>query len=165
MDLEASLDDNRARVNDFIVASRGTAGSWNTPVRPGKWSPAELAEHINLSYRQSAEMMGGQGTGGFPKVPVIFRPLLRKLAFRPVLRRGRFGRPVKTFKSLTPSNLPKDPGEAAERLGATLQAYEATVRSISTPTIRHPAFGEVSATDYVLFLAIHTRHHQGQLTV
>src|SRR5205807_7146854 len=38
MDLTAALAENRARVDEFITATQQVAGSWTTPVRPGKWS-------------------------------------------------------------------------------------------------------------------------------
>lgn len=163
MELSASLAENRARVEEFLGATRGVAGAWTAPVRPGKWSPAEVAEHINLSYRQTTELLEGR-PAGFPNLPFFLRPLLRRFAFRPVLATGRFGRPVKTFASFTPTDLARDPAEAEARLRSSLERFEAGVRSVTSPIIRHPAFGTIAVSDYVLFQAIHTRHHQGQLT-
>lgn len=164
MDTKAALAENRARVEEFIAQARTTAATWTTPVRPGKWSPAEVAEHITISYRQTAGLMKDGVSDGFPKLPALLRPLVRRIAFAPVLKTGRFARPVKTFKSLTPEHPPATPDEAAARLLATLDAFEAAVRAMPADTVRHPAFGTISAADYVLFQAHHTRHHQAQLT-
>ncbi|OGU01308.1 MAG: hypothetical protein A2085_07945 [Gemmatimonadetes bacterium GWC2_71_10] len=164
MDLDAALALNHARVDEFIAATARLGTTWTPPVRPGKWSPAEVAEHIAMSYRQTTELIGGKGGGGFPKVPGLLRPLVRRLGFAPVLKTGRFGRPVKTFKSLTPTDVPGTPDEAARRIRDALAAFEATVREQDGAAIQHPSFGTVRAADYIAFQAYHTTHHQAQLT-
>jgi hypothetical protein len=164
MELDAALAMNRARVEEFIAAALSQGATWTTPVRPGKWSPGEVAEHIAMSYRQTTNLIGGSGDAGFPRLPAPLRPLIRRLGFQPVVRTGRFGRPVRTFKSLTPVDVAKSPQEAAERIRAALAEFESVVRGHHGPTIKHPSFGNVSLADYVAFLGYHTTHHQGQLT-
>lgn len=158
-DLEAALADNRADAERFIAALDGTASHWAVPVRPGKWSPAEVSEHIRLSYKEGAQLARGDQSG-FPRAPAPLRPIIR-LFFRRILKRGTFPK-SRTFKSLTPLAGAPDPTVAADAIRTALADCEAAFRALRGP-LAHPAFGAVDPADYMRFLGYHTRHHQGQL--
>ncbi len=163
MDLEAAIAENRQRVADFLSAARGQAAVWATPVHPGKWSPAEVAEHIVLTYRESAKVFS-TGKDMFPAVPFFLRPILRRLAYDPTNKTGRFDRRVRTFKSLTPLDGAKTPDEGAKRIEAALAGFEQAARAHGGGALKHKTFGTIDAGEYVRFQGYHTRHHQAQLT-
>ena len=164
MNLDEALAENRRRVEAFIAASAPLGETWTTPVRPGKWSPAEVNEHVAMSYVAAADVYA---TGGdaFPKLPFFLRPLLRRFVFDKVIRNGGdFGRPVKTFKALTPLERRRTPADGAIRVRDALTVFEAKVRAHGTAQVRHTAFGTLDPAAYVMFQAYHTTHHQKQLT-
>ncbi len=162
MDLTSALTENRQRVAEFVAAARAAGASWTTPVRPGKWSPAEVAEHIALTYRESAAVFA-TGKDMFPAVPFFIRPLARRVAYDPVLRTGKF-KPVKTFKSLIPLDGAKTPDEAAQRIEAALATFEQAARAHGGGPLKHLTFGTIDTGDYVRMQGYHSRHHQAQLT-
>jgi len=162
MELEAAIAQNRARVDEFIAATHAVAGTWTTPVHPGKWSPAEVAEHIHIAYTASADL-ARDAKSAFPNFPFFLRALARKMAFEFVMKNGRFPRRVKTFKSFVPMDLAQTPEAAAGRLRAAVASFEAAVRARGDRPIRHPVFGTVSGSEWVIFEGHHTKHHEAQL--
>lgn len=164
MDRAAALAENQTRIEQFLAAAATTAGAWTTPVRPGKWSPAEVTRHIELGFQRTGAYIRHGTNPGFPKIPRFLQPLARKLVLTPVLRTGRFSRPVRTFTSLMPAGAAATPAAAAESLHATWAEFAAAVRAHPGDTLDHPSFGRIPLTDYLMFLAYHTTHHQAQLT-
>ena len=162
-DLATAISENRARVEHFIAAMLAAPGGWTTPVRPGKWSPAEVCEHIVLSYRKTVAIVRGDAPG-YPRVPRLLRPLVRKLVMELVIKRGAFMGRTRTFDALTPLAVTAHAGEGVERLREAVAECETVLRSLGETPVPHPMFGAVPAADYLRFLAVHTRHHQSQLT-
>lgn len=163
MDRETALTENATRIEQFLAAAADTAAAWHTPVRPGKWSPAEVTRHIEQGFQETAGFIRHGTNPGFPKIPRFARPLVRRLGLDPVVRTGRFPRPIKTFKSLIPTGTAATPAEAAASLRAVWGEFEAAVRAHPGDTLDHPSFGRIPLTDYLMFLAYHTTHHQAQL--
>jgi hypothetical protein len=163
MDRDTALAENRARIEQFLAAAADTAAAWTTPVRPGKWSPAELTRHIEQGFLETGGFIRSGTNPGFPKIPRLLRPLARKFGLDPVLRTGRFPRPLKTFKSLIPSGTAATPAAAAAALRATWAEFETIVRAYPGDMLDHPSFGRIPLADYLMFLAYHTTHHQAQL--
>ncbi len=161
MDLRSAIQENQSRVNDFIATAKSVAGSWTTPVREGKWSPAQVAEHVAIGYDEAADVMKGTAFR-FPKFPFFLKPIAKMMAFDQVMKTGKF-RPVKTFKDLNPVNVPASPDAAAERLKQAAANFENAVSTASAASINHPLFGKVGLAEYVQFQGYHTRHHQAQL--
>ncbi len=160
-DIAAALSENAKQVEHFIAALPGVRDTWNVPVHPGKWSPAQVAEHIVLSYRETTALAGGD-MSGFPKVPALLRPLIRSLGMKRVLRTGTFMK-SRTFKSLTPLAGPATPEEAAVQIRAAVGEFESSFKALRG-RMEHPAFGAVEPADYVRFLGFHTVHHERQLS-
>lgn len=163
MDRDTALAENRTRLEQFLAAAEGTAAAWTAPVRPGKWSPAEVTRHIEQGFQETGGFIRNGANPGFPKIPRLLRPLVRRLGLDPVVRTGRFPRPIKTFKSLIPTGTAATPADAAAALRATWAEFETIVRAFPSETLDHPSFGRIPLTDYLMFLAYHTTHHQAQL--
>ena len=165
VDLSMALAANLTAVRDFNAATDTLGAVWTTPRAPGKWSPAQLAEHIAVSYEVSSRMLRGEDVGLRP-VPRLLRPLLRWFVIRNILETGNFGRPARTFKPFEPVSPSANPAAARARLDASVAAFEKQVRA-GTPigdfTFVHPAFGKLHVSDYVRLQEVHTRHHMKQL--
>ena len=164
-DLSMALAANLSAVSDFMTCTDALGAVWTTAPAPGKWSAAQLAEHIALTYDMSCRLMRGENIGLRP-IPRLLRPLLRRFVIRKILETGNFGRPSRTFKPFEPVNPSATPPAARLRLERSVEVFEQQVRA-STPigdyTFVHPAFGKMHVTDYVRLQLVHTRHHLKQL--
>lgn len=161
-DLAAAIGENRAQVEHFVATVLAERGAWTTPVRPGKWSPAEVCEHIVLSYRKTVALVRGDAAG-YPEGPRLLRPLLRRVLMNRVIKRGAFMGRAKTFEALTPGDVTARPNDGVERLREAVAECETALRALGQTPVEHPMFGAVPAADYLRFLAAHTRHHRSQL--
>jgi DinB superfamily len=169
IDIDTAVRNNRAAVDAFIVASLAVPmDRWGKPRAPGKWSPAQVVEHVVLVYEVGARALSG--ASGLPSPPRFVRPLIRFMMRRTVLRSGRFPR-SRTVAAFDPS-ASAVPAGSAEALCARLRtASEAFDRRATemvasgAPAFEHPVFGTFGVSEYVQFQAYHTKHHQSQLGV
>src|SRR5262245_42313616 len=96
-----SVDDavqlNQAAVADYLATvRRAPSAIWAEPRAPGKWSLAQLTEHLAITYEFSnAVIAESPKVSGWTPPPFI-RPVLRALIRLTVLRTGTF------VKSKTP---------------------------------------------------------------
>jgi hypothetical protein len=163
--VQATLDDNRTAVSAFVTAARAISQSaWSTPRAPGKWSPAQVTEHVAIAYEVSRSIVNGQYSGGAP--PRVLRPVIRTLFLRPVLKAGRFTRRGKAPAPFQPSSSPGSVADVTARLNNAAAAFQrdiAAAAAAGRTVIDHPFFGRLSLADYSRLQAIHTRHHAQQL--
>jgi hypothetical protein len=154
-------------VGAFVGAARAVpTATWTTPRAPGKWSPAQLAEHVTFSYEQSLSMARGTYAGP-PAVP-RFTQLMARWLFLPVLfRRQRFGKGLQAPDFIRPTDSPPSSTALLNRLEAAAHDLETDFAGASSskgPTIDHPVFGHLPLGHLVHFLAIHTNHHRPQFS-
>jgi DinB superfamily len=162
-DLETALADMRAAVDEFDDAAARSASSWTTPRAPGKWSPAQIAEHVVRAVDEFANVAAG-APSLFPNLPFFLRPVLRRVVFARVVRTRRFpsGR---TSKAMNPTSGPASPAEGHARLAAALARLDDASRAAAARggMVDSSIFGTVSVEDFVTFQAEHIRHHTRQL--
>lgn len=163
-DVAEALRQNRAAVGELLAAAEGAHAVWAQPRAPGKWSPAQLVEHVARALEQSGRAIAGQPTD-FPKFPGFLRPLLRGFFFNKVLKSGRFPGGARTNKAFDPATGPATPADARVRVEAALGKLEqaARARGDGEQRVNSTVFGWVTLHDYVMFQAVHTRHHRRQL--
>lgn len=160
-DVAAALAANRAAANEFIAAADQAASHWSVPRAPGKWSPAQVVEHVARPLEESAHEVAGVPST-FPSFPALVRPLVRGVFFNRVLKRGRFPR-ARTPPAFDPASGPASPAEGRARVQASLDEFERACRACAGPTMSSTIFGTVTVSDYVRFQELHTRHHHRQL--
>ena len=163
--LEATLEANRAAVDDLITAMNHSADGWTTPLAPGKWSPAQLVEHVARTLDEGAKLVAGDPSI-FPTIPSFLRPLVRGMFFNRVIKKDAFPN-AKTLKALNPEHGAETPDAARTRLEASLATFQDACRgrAASGQPVNHPVFGAVSVEAYARFMELHTIHHRGQLRV
>ena len=164
-EIETAIADNRAAVEEFVAAARGVDGmSWNTPRGEGKWSPAQVAEHLAIVYEYNRKVVTGSAGKGAPK---ILQPLARWFIVTKTLKAGAFTRKGKAPGIFQPSTTPAAPTAILTRLANAVAGFEADLRSghpEARHTVAHPFFGTLPTVDYLRLQAIHARHHRSQLT-
>lgn len=164
-DMTTEIAANRDAVEQFLAAAETCADVWTTPRAPGKWSPSQLTEHVARSFEEAAHVALGQPTK-LPNLPRFLRPVARILFFNRVLKTGVLSN-SKTTKAMDPQSGPPTFPEGQERLQAALQVFVQAYQKAAGQgeMVESTAFGRVSLRDYARFVALHTRHHMGQLPV
>ena len=166
-ELETALAENRAAVEEFVAAGRALdAARWRAPVGEGKWSPAQIAEHLAIIYEYNRKVMVGTAPGVPWLLRPILQPLLRKMVVTDTVKAGRFTRKGRAPKFFLPSEATADAPAMMSRLTTAVGGFESDIRSRprGDGTIAHPAFGTIAMVDWVRLQAIHVRHHRAQLT-
>jgi hypothetical protein len=141
------------------------AGRWTTPPAERKWSPAEVATHLILTYEHLIREQRGEIVIDV-RVPRLKAWMLRRL----VLPRLLAGRPippgVRSPREVRPSGTLPDVATAAARLGSVAETWASLMsrnhgrgggRSV------HPMFGSLPLETMLQFVTLHTNHHCRQL--
>jgi DinB superfamily len=164
--LREPLENHAAAVGSFLRAAGQIAASeWDRPQAAGKWSAAEVLEHVRLSFEVLArEVRGGSG------MRVVVSPwkafVLRHLFLPRILRTGRFPRGSRAPKEVRPTPTSADPREAMARLRAASDELSDVCARVDSPRSRrltHAYFGPIPLPTVLRLLVQHTRHHQKQL--
>ena len=155
--------ENRAAVDAFLrAASRIPAAAWHLPLRPGGWTPAQVAEHIVLSY----EVCLGQ-LGGDPPMKRLLGPAKQAALRWVLLPHILFHRSFPVRAGAPREVRPRGPGieqPALEpRLRAAAERLDRDVRFSPLPRILHPYFGPLRLPLAMRLVAVHTEHHTRQL--
>jgi hypothetical protein len=135
------------------------------PTAPGKWSPAELTEHLSLTYDGVLrELAGG------PAIRVRFTGLkllvVRLTVMRRFLGQGFVPPGVRAPKEVVPLNANPDRNAALVRFQARAAEFERAI----TPRlgdrmgrVTHPFFGRLTMAQGLRFAEVHIRHHTKQM--
>lgn len=164
-EIETAIADNRAAVDEFVAAARAVdPAKWPVPRGEGKWSPAQIAEHLAVVYEYNRKVVTGTAGKG---APAFLRPLARWFIVTRTLKAGAFTRQGRAPKIFHPSAAHPPAPEVLTRLTKAVIGMEGDIRSghpEGRHTVAHPFFGTLPTTDYLRLQAIHTRHHRSQLT-
>ena len=162
--LGSEIDAHRAALLAFIATAEGVpANHWNAPSGPGKWSPAQVAEHLRLSCAALAAELAGHG--GMRVRTKWWQQWLFRVAYLPrILRDGRFPKGVQAVRELRPGSGPFDRGHQLATLRAEVEAFLESLPS-APPNARltHPFLGSLPLADGVCFATQHIRHHHNQI--
>ena len=160
--IDTALAAHRASIVD-LMATAERAPDWSAPCAPGKWSPAQLIEHVARSLEESVNVITG-APSKFPTFPAFLHPVMRIVFFNRVVKNGKCPR-AKTSKPFDPDRGPATPGEGRTRLMGAVDAFENACRARDASGLPASSgiFGRVSVSDYVIFQEAHARHHQKQL--
>jgi hypothetical protein len=164
-DLESCLSANRQAMAGFLAAAKSVASpQWTQPIAPGKWSPAQIADHVAVSYEIAARALAGDSKIG--SAPRFLRPIVRAVGFTRILRNGAFPERMKGPPVFAPSTGHPSYDASAARVEKAVAGLESRARDMArtgTHSFDHPFFGRVSVADYIRFSELHARHHELQL--
>ena len=166
-DWSALQADHAASLEAFCAAAaQVTDGAWEEPLGPGKWSPAQVAEHLRLSYEVLGRELAG-GTGLRLRTPWWLRLVLRLRILPGLLRQGRIPARARAPREVQPGAGPFPRQAVLDALGAGAADTDAalTARHARGLTgVTHHVFGRLSPAQALRFLAVHNRHHAAQLS-
>ena len=165
----SALDDaiaaNREAAQKFLSTARTVAKEkWAAPVAPGKWSPAQILDHVAVTAEVSLKAIKGDASMG--SIPRFLRFIPRVFGFNPTIKKGRFPEKQRGPAIFAPSTGHPSYEAGAARLESAVSALEQHTRDLAkagTLAFEHSFFGAVTIADYVCFNALHTTHHEEQL--
>lgn len=165
-DLDAATARHAAAVQSFLTAARAIpADAWDRPLGSGKWTPAQVAEHIRLTYIVLQNELAG-GSGLRVRTPWLVRQVLRLTVLPKILSSGALPRGARASSEIRPRDaiLPRDQLLEALEVAANV-AQESVARRWDDPRagITHHVFGHVGIRRGLRFITVHTEHHTRQL--
>jgi hypothetical protein len=163
-DLGLEIEAHRAALLAFVATAEGIpAEHWNTPREPGKWSSAQVAEHLRLTCEALAAELAGQA--GMRVRTKRWQQWLFRLVHLPrILRDGRFPKGVPAVREIRPGDGPFERDRHLAALRAEVEAFlESLPSAPSDARLTHPFLGSLPLVDAVCFAARHIRHHHDQV--
>jgi hypothetical protein len=160
-----AADEHRGAVDACAAAIRSVAGAdWERARDPRKWTPAQIAEHLAVSYDPLISELDG-GSGFRIVVPWWKRRILRWKFLAPILA-GTFPSGVPAPREVRPATTAPSPEEGARKLkdraGVFLDRLE-RARQSGRASLTHPYMGRLSEVEALRFLTSHAHHHCRQL--
>jgi DinB family protein len=131
----------------------------------GKWTPAQIVEHLAIGLESSAERFLERRT----RAPMVRRrrTVLEWLARLVIFGSGRFPPGLTAPKGATPApRVERAATEAKFRRGLVL--WEQVERELVPARaqdlfVKHPRLGDLTIGEWLRFHAIHARHHAKQI--
>jgi len=160
--MDSSLEKLKENLESAVEGMSSEQLSWHLP---GKWSAAEVLEHLYLSYAGTVN--------GFERVITSGKPLAtrasmahRVLTFV-VVGLGHMPAGRKTPAVAQPKGLPVE--KVRNEIGEKIAAMDAIIAQCEArfgrqvKLLDHPILGPLTATQWRKLHLVHGRHHQRQL--
>ena len=165
---DEALARHGAVVNSFLESAAAVEEeAWHTPIGEGKWTPAQIAEHLILTYTTLVrQVQGGQGLR--VQTGWLLRHVLRVLVLAPIMWLRKIPPGAKAPRDLRPGGDATTREVSLERLRAAAAEFEDEIarrRDDKELRLTHHVFGSVKPLKGINFVAIHTEHHGRQLRV
>ena len=163
---DAAADEHEVALAAYLdTAARLGADAWGRPWGEGKWTPAEVTEHLTRAYEALlVELREGRA------MELKMAPWRRTLTRWILLPHILFHR---SFPIRAPSPREIRPREVRGGRDAALQALHAQgetfVRELAAARLQghagltHPYFGKVEPIKVLRFVGIHIEHHRKQI--
>jgi hypothetical protein len=131
----------------------------------GRWSVAEIVEHLDRTYSGTVKGLQRCLEAGAPRASA---PSLKsRLRVGVVVSLGVFPRGIEAPRHVVPTgSVPLS--EVTARVGVHLQALDATAATVlgrfgRGRVLDHPVLGPLTVGQWLRFHRIHTRHHWRQM--
>jgi hypothetical protein len=163
---ESRREELRATVERFVQTLEVVADArWTMPTKPDKWSPAEVAEHLVLTYEAVLRELGG-GVGMRLRLSWWMRLYIRARYLRPLLKYGRFPERAPAVREVRPAGPPRGKAELVTRFRERARAFDEGICAAHRKggfRMTHPFFGRLDTSDSVRLVDVHIEHHRKQL--
>jgi DinB superfamily len=163
-------DEAIARHDAAATAFRDTASlirsdSWFVPLAEGKWSPAQVAEHLSQTYRVViCELRGEKGIR--IRSPWFLRQVLRQTVLRSIYRKRKLPKGARAPSEIAPKVVDETKQQAVEKFIQLAREFKAAARAaepVEGRKLTHHIFGEIDVLPGIDFIAIHIEHHHRQI--
>ena len=157
---------SRASAEVVRTAESIPTSRWTSPRAEGKWSPAEVIEHLNLTYDiLLAELAGG---GGMRVRTKWWQRIMLRLTILPKIMRGLpFPKGIRAPREIRPESPQADQSVAIASFKDRSARFAAAITAAQAKNPRtrltHPYFGKSTLDNALLVCARHLQHHHEQL--
>lgn len=147
------------------TAVRGISADTAGVRRHGRWSIAEIVEHLALTYTGTTKGLDRVCDGAIALPPSP--SLSQRFRVGVVVGLGYFPTGIQAPKHVVPSGLTLE--DALARAYAGLEGFDAAAaraetRFGRTHVLMHPILGPFTVATWRRFHVVHTRHHARQIT-
>ena len=161
--MHPTLDQIRAAL--LTVTEGMTATEWSQHPE-GKWSAAEVIEHLSLTYSRTALAMQRVLAADMPAATAL--KFKQRMGILWVVELGRFPEGREAPKQVRPSGSQDGGKVLAETLEHLIEMDTAISAceqrfGAALPLVDHPILGALNARQWRKFHAIHARHHASQI--
>ena len=163
---EEALDEHRVALAAYLDTAEGVGDeAWTRPWAPGKWTPAEITEHLTLSYEiVISELETGRGMA--MKTSGWRLRLLRWLLLPHILFHRSLPLKARAPREVRPAAVRAPRPEALRHLQARAEAFEQRFERALREgggSLTHAYFGKLPPLKGIRFVAIHIEHHRRQV--
>ncbi|CAN5703745.1 hypothetical protein BH23GEM6_BH23GEM6_10910 [soil metagenome] len=166
MHLSRAIDDHRAAMKLFVDALGAVSRSaWNEPRAPGKWSPAEVAEHLVLTYEAVLKELSGDPAMRL-KLSSVRRRVLKWFLLPHILFHRSFPLAAVSPRELRPSSgaiSQEDVGPKLLDLASRFEDAMSLAVTSGAAGVTHPYFGTIPPLRALRFITVHLEHHTRQI--
>lgn len=161
-----AADEHRAALAAFLDVAEGLRDdAWSAPWEPGKWTRAQVAEHLSLTYEAAIrEILTGQGVR--VRVTGVKQRLLRWVLMPHILFHRSLPMKVVSPREARPAEVTAPRAQVLRRLRELGERYETEMeRAIGAGggALTHPYFGTIPPVKAMRFMAVHIEHHTRQI--
>jgi uncharacterized damage-inducible protein DinB len=165
-DLDSIIQYNHTVTAEILARARAIpAEKWIVPRAPGKWSPAQVVEHVTKSYESHRKMLVEPIT--LSLVGSVKAWAARAFFLPGLFAAGDFSQEgLKSPAFIYPNEVPAPQEELLPRFEASSAGLEADLHeavAAQREKIVHPFFGGLAPADLLQFVAIHGKHHARQI--
>ncbi len=157
-----------ATVQTYVdTASKLSSDSWLPPIAEGKWSPAEITEHLKLVYEASLREMR-ESTAIKIRSGWLVQRFLRLFILPRIFNTGKFPKGAKSPQEMRPTNVIKDQSEALTTFSSLANEFQSEIvkrKGLKETRLSHHIFGHLNALEGLRLLTMHIAHHQKQLPI
>lgn len=159
-----AAQEHGAALAAFLESARAVpAPDWDRSDAEGQWSPAEVTEHLALSYVAARRELEG-GVAMSPRVSPFRQTLFRWFLLPHMLYHRSMPR-VRAPRETRPGRAHRGGREQQiERLKALADEVEGLLRGRRAARLTHPYFGSISAIETLRLMALHLEHHRRHLS-
>lgn len=161
-----NTDDHRRALDSVLrTASNVPADAWNHAPAEGKWSPAQVVEHLRMTYTTIRAELGGR-EGFRIRLSWLQLKLVRWRFLAAITREGRFPPGTPAVREVRPGPGPYDREQLLAQLRSEGEAFEQEIRAASASgrLLSHPFLGKLTIDEGLALVTHHLRHHEKQLS-
>ena len=148
-----------------MTAAAVGEGRWLKPIADGKWSPAEITEHLRLVYEGSLRELN-RGSGMRLRTNWLMQRFLRFAFLKKILKTGQFPKGAKAPSEVKPTVTNTDQTAAIAQFSTLAGEFETLLEKRKGDAdcgLSHHLFGKLSPLEGLQLVTTHMRHHHRQL--
>ncbi|MFN2400376.1 MAG: DinB family protein [Gemmatimonadaceae bacterium] len=163
--MDSRYVEHRVALREFVECALALdADTWQRSPA-GKWSPAQISQHLSLTYAALLQEMAG-GSAIRVRTSAWQRLFLRWTVLPGLLKHGRIPTGAPAVREVRPGNGPFDQKEVLDRLEAQCEKFLEVLgdqQRSGKAQLTHPFFGKLDSDAGLRFCTVHIIHHRRQL--